>query len=72
MWWVINATPRPLPPGEDKVPIVYDVLWAQGRSGRVRKISPPPGLDPRTVPIATELSRPICICALLKTLAMVA
>ena len=36
--------PAALPPGKDPVPIV------QGRSGRVRKISPPPtGFDPRTV-----------------------
>jgi len=34
----------------------------QSRSGKVRKITPPPGLDPRTVKqvaISTELSRPI-------------
>jgi hypothetical protein len=31
----------------------------QGRSGRVRKISPPPGFDPWTVqPVATELPDP--------------
>ena len=30
----------------------------QGRSGRMRKISPPPGFDPRTVqPVASRYSR---------------
>jgi len=30
-------------------------MWAQGRSGQVRKISPLPGFDPRTVqPIASR------------------
>jgi len=36
-------------PGKDPVPIVQEAGWALGRSGQVRKISPPPGFDPRTV-----------------------
>jgi hypothetical protein len=41
---------RPLStPGKDQVPIVQEARWAQGRSGQVRKISPLPGFDPRTV-----------------------
>ena len=37
------------------VPIVYETGWAQGRSGRVRKISPSTGFDPRTVqPLASR------------------
>jgi len=41
---------RPLfTPGKDPVPIVQEAGWAQGRSGQVRKILPPPGFDPRTV-----------------------
>ena len=45
---VANATSRPLYPQEgDPVP--------QGRSGRMRKISPLPGFDPRTVqPVASR------------------
>ena len=38
-----------LPPGKDPVPIVQEAGGPQGRSGRVRKISPTPGFDPRTV-----------------------
>ena len=48
------STPRPgrFTPGKDPVPIVGG---PQGRSGRVRKISPPPGFDPRTVqPVASR------------------
>jgi hypothetical protein len=26
-----------------------EIVWSQGRSGRLGKISPPPGFDPRTV-----------------------
>ena len=40
-------TPAAFIPGKDPVPIVQG--GPQGRSGRVRKISPPPGFDPRTV-----------------------
>jgi hypothetical protein len=28
--------------------------WLQGRSGRLRKISPPPGFDPRAVQLVTS------------------
>ena len=42
-----------LPPGKDPVPFVQEAGWAQGRSGRMRKISSPQGFDPRTVqPVA--------------------
>jgi hypothetical protein len=41
--------PTALPPVKEPVPTVQEAGWAQGRSGRVRKISPPPGFDPRTV-----------------------
>jgi hypothetical protein len=48
-WWVVNVTPRSLYPwGRDAVPILREVEWAQNRSGPIRKISPPPGLDSRT------------------------
>jgi hypothetical protein len=58
MGWVVNAIPRPLYPWErDQVPIVQEAEWAEGRSEQVRKISAPPGFDPRTVAIQTTLSR---------------
>jgi hypothetical protein len=41
--------PRPLfTPGKDPVPIAQEA-GPQGRSGQVRKISPPPGFNPRTI-----------------------
>jgi len=50
--------PRPgrFTPGKDPVPIVEDAwVGLQGRSGWVRKTSPPPGFDPRTVnPVASR------------------
>jgi hypothetical protein len=35
--------------GKDPVPIVQGLDGPHGRSGRLRKISPPPGFDARTV-----------------------
>ena len=53
--WGGWSAPRPgrFIPGKDPVPIIQE---AQGRSERVRKISPPPpGFDPRTVqPVASR------------------
>jgi hypothetical protein len=45
------STPRPaaLPPGMTRYPLYRRLGRPQGRSGRVLKISPPPGFDPRTV-----------------------
>ena len=51
------STPCPgrFTPGKDPVPTVQEAGCAQGRSGRVRKISPPPGFDPQTVqPVASR------------------
>ena len=49
--------PAALPPGKTRY-LLYRRLeggGAQGRSGRVRKISPTPALDPRTVqPVASR------------------
>ena len=46
--WVVSTTPRPLyrqeRPGTH---CIGDWDGHQGRSGRARKISPPPGFDPR-------------------------
>jgi hypothetical protein len=44
-----------LPPGKTRYPLSRRLGWPQGRTGRVRKISPPPGFDPRTVqPVASR------------------
>jgi hypothetical protein len=40
---------RTLPPGKTQYPLYRRLGGPQGRSGQVRKISPPPGFDPRTV-----------------------
>ena len=40
---------RTLPAGETLYPLYRRLGGPQGRSGQVRKISPPPGFDPRTV-----------------------
>jgi len=51
---LVNAIPRPLhPPGMTQSPLYGRLGELQGRSGRVRKISSPPGFDPRTAqPVA--------------------
>jgi len=49
------SRPGRFTPGKDLVPIAQEAGWAQGRSGWVRKISAPPGFDPRTVqPVASR------------------
>jgi hypothetical protein len=51
MGWVFNATPRPLHSGkETRYALCRWFGEPQGRSGRVRKISPPLGFDLRNVP----------------------
>jgi len=46
---------RSLPPGKTRYPLYRRLGGPQGRSGQVRKISPPPGFDPRTVqPVASR------------------
>jgi len=67
--------PAALPPGKDPVPIVYEAGWAPGSVWMdAEKLAPPPppGFDPRIVPLPTELSRPTCIFALLKNIAVAA
>ena len=59
---------RSLPPGKTRYPLFRRLGGPQGRSGQVRKISHPPGFDPRTVhPVAirytdyaTRPTGPIC------------
>jgi hypothetical protein len=52
------STPRPglfTPEKETRYPFCRRLGRPQGRSGRLRKISPPPGFDPRTVqPVASR------------------
>ena len=46
---------RSLPPGKTRYPLYRRLGGPQGRSGQVRKISPPPGFDLRTVqPVASH------------------
>jgi hypothetical protein len=47
--------PAALPLGKTRYPLYGRMSGAQGRSGRVRKISPLPEFDPRTVqPVASH------------------
>jgi len=47
--------PAALPPGKIRYPFYRRLGGPQGQSGRMRKISPPPGFDPRTVkPVASR------------------
>jgi len=47
--------PAALPPGKTRYPLYRRLGGPQGRSGRVRKISPPTGIDTRTVqPVASR------------------
>jgi hypothetical protein len=41
--------PAALPPGKIRYPFYRRLGGSQGRFGRMRKISPPPGFDPRTL-----------------------
>jgi len=52
----VSVTPRPLfTPITDLFPLYRRLGGPQGRSGQVRKISPPPGFHPRTVqPVASR------------------
>ena len=54
--WGVSVTPRPLyPRDKTRYPLYRRLGGPQGRSGQVRKISPPPGFDPRTVqPVASR------------------
>jgi len=56
--WVVSVTTRPLfSPGKARYSLYRRLGGPQGRSGQVRKISPPPGFDPRTVqPVASRYS----------------
>ena len=50
--------PAALPPGKTRYPLYRRLCGPQGRSGRVREISPSPVFDPRTVqPVSESLYR---------------
>jgi hypothetical protein len=54
--WGVNVTPWPLfTPGKTRYPLYRRLGGPQGRCGQVRKISPPPGFDPRTVQLVAQL-----------------
>jgi hypothetical protein len=44
-----HHAPAALPPGKTRYPLYSRLGGPHGRSGGVRKISPPSGFDPRTV-----------------------
>jgi hypothetical protein len=46
--------PAALSPGMTRYPLYRTLGGPQGRSGRVRKISPPPAFDPRTVQLVAS------------------
>jgi len=46
--------PATLPPGNTRYPLNRRLSGLQGRSGRVRKISPTPAFDPRSVQSLTN------------------
>ena len=47
--------PAVLPPGKTRYPLYRRLGGPQGRSGQVRKISPPPGFDHLTIqPVASR------------------
>ena len=53
--WGQHHAPAALPPGKTRYPLYRSLGGPQARSGRVRKISPPPGFDPRIVqPVASR------------------
>jgi len=50
-----SQDPAALPPVKNRYPLYRRLGGLQGRSGRVRKISPPQGFHPRTVqPLASR------------------
>jgi len=47
--WSAARPGRTLPLGKTRYTLYRKLIGPQGRSGQVRKISSPPGFDPRTV-----------------------
>jgi hypothetical protein len=46
--------PAALPPGKTRYPLYRRLVARQGRSEQVRKISSPPGSDPKTVQLVAS------------------
>jgi hypothetical protein len=62
----VSRLGRTLPPAKSRYPLYRRLGGPQGRSGQVRKISSPPGFDPRTVqPVSSRYTdyatRPTCM-----------
>jgi hypothetical protein len=52
-----HDSPATLLPGKNKVPNLLEARWAAGPVWMARKISPPPGFNPRTIqPLANRYS----------------
>jgi hypothetical protein len=49
-----SHAPAALPPGKTRCPLYRSMMGPSGLSGRVRKISPPPGFDPRAVQLVAS------------------
>jgi hypothetical protein len=49
-----HHAPAALPPVMTRYPLYRRLGGPQGRSGRMQKISPPPGFDPRTVQLVAS------------------
>ena len=60
-----HHAPAALPTGKSRYPLYRILGRPQGRSGRVRKIWPPPEFDPQTVqPVASGYTaRDTCVSA---------
>jgi len=56
--------PAALPPWKIRYPLYRGLSGPQGRSERVRKISPPPRFDPRTVQPVASLCMYVCMYVL--------
>ena len=50
-----RQAPAALPPGNTRYPLYRRLGGPQGRSGRMRKISPPPGFDTRTLKLVASV-----------------
>ena len=46
--------PAAFTPGKNRYPLYRRLGGSQGQSGRVRKISPPPGFEPRTAQLVVS------------------
>ena len=65
--WGVSVTPRPLfAPGKTRYSLYMRLGGLQGRSGQVRKISPPPEFDPLTVqPVGSRCTVTWTRCSLI-------